>query len=262
MYKIKEFAGLFGVSIATLHHYEKTGLLAPCAVNPVTGYRYYDTTQLTDMSLILQLKALGFSLREIREFQGKKLTYQNKLDILQERAARLQATIGLFELFQNPQPYRAYVKTMPEISVVSRRTQVAHYLQIRDVFESLLHLMAQNSLRLRQPGSYTCRFFDPQLQFENNDVEAAIEVLPSNHPSVAIQPRQSYLCALHHGEYQALGACYRFLEEYAARQGLRVIGHPVERYIESYGTKEREMEFITEVRFPIEAPAHVHHAME
>ncbi len=254
MYKVSEFAGLFGVSVATLHHYEKAGLLAPCQVNAATGYRYYDTTQLTDMSLILQLKALGFSLREIRDFQGHKLTYQRKLDILNDRAARLAATIGLFELFQNPQPYRTYIKTLPESHVVSVRARVAHYGEIRGVFESLVRHMARHALRLRQPGSYTCRFFDAQLQFENNDVEAAIEVLPSPHPSVVRTPRQTVLCALHHGHYEELGACYDFLQAYANRQGLVITGQPVEQYIESYGTKDREAEFITEVRFPIAAP--------
>ncbi len=252
MYKVKEFADLFGVTVATLHHYEKTGLLLPCSVNPDTGYRFYDTSQMADMSLILQLKTLGFSLREIREFQGQRLTYQSKLAILRERAQQLETTIDLFELFQDPQPYRAYVKTVPPSLEVMSRIKLAHYTEIRDVFEMLLHQIAKEGLRLRQPPSYTCRFFDEELQFENNDVEIAIEVQPGSiHPSLQVRQEQTCLCALHYGDYLTLAACYQFLGEYARKRGFEITGEPLEHYIESYGTKDIVTEFITEVRFPI-----------
>jgi DNA-binding transcriptional MerR regulator len=38
--KIGEFAQVDQVSIATLRHYEKSGLLKPNALDPDTGYRY------------------------------------------------------------------------------------------------------------------------------------------------------------------------------------------------------------------------------
>jgi DNA-binding transcriptional MerR regulator len=44
--KIGEFARVGQVSIATLRHYEKAGLLKPAVLDPDTGYRYYSLDQL------------------------------------------------------------------------------------------------------------------------------------------------------------------------------------------------------------------------
>lgn len=39
--QIGEFSKLCGVTVKTLHHYEKLGLITPSKVDPWTGYRYY-----------------------------------------------------------------------------------------------------------------------------------------------------------------------------------------------------------------------------
>ncbi|HEY8285223.1 MAG TPA: MerR family DNA-binding transcriptional regulator, partial [Chloroflexota bacterium] len=44
-YKVGEFAELTGVSIRTLHHYDRLGLLRPAARSEV-GYRFYAAADL------------------------------------------------------------------------------------------------------------------------------------------------------------------------------------------------------------------------
>ena len=46
LFPIGEVAKMFRVSVGTLRHYEKIGLLAPEFVAPDTGYRYYSTCLL------------------------------------------------------------------------------------------------------------------------------------------------------------------------------------------------------------------------
>jgi len=65
--KIGEFARVNQVSIATLRHYEKSGLLKPLELDPDTGYRYYSLDQLPRLNRILALKELGFSLEQIAQ---------------------------------------------------------------------------------------------------------------------------------------------------------------------------------------------------
>ena len=55
-----------GVSIRTLHHYDKIGLLKPTRVTE-SGYRLYDDTALKRLHSVLLLKELQFPLKEIRE---------------------------------------------------------------------------------------------------------------------------------------------------------------------------------------------------
>ena len=46
MLQIGEFSRICQVSVKTLHHYDRIGLLAPARVDVLTGYRYYEPEQI------------------------------------------------------------------------------------------------------------------------------------------------------------------------------------------------------------------------
>jgi DNA-binding transcriptional MerR regulator len=63
-YRVQQFAERAGVTVRTLHHYDRLGLLKPrrtCA-----GYRVYVDTDLAVLEQVVALKFLGFPLRDIR----------------------------------------------------------------------------------------------------------------------------------------------------------------------------------------------------
>lgn len=63
---VNEVSKLTGVSIRTLHYYDKIGLLHPAEVTE-SGYRQYDDTALERLQQILLFRELEFSLKEIKE---------------------------------------------------------------------------------------------------------------------------------------------------------------------------------------------------
>lgn len=65
--QIKEFAGLTGVSVRTMHYYHEIGLLKPAWVDKSTGYRYYDEASLLRMQEILFFRELDFPLKRIAQ---------------------------------------------------------------------------------------------------------------------------------------------------------------------------------------------------
>lgn len=65
LYKAQEFAELAGVTVRTLHHYDRLGLLAPSG-RTEAGYRLYSDRDLVRLEQILALKFIGFPLQEIR----------------------------------------------------------------------------------------------------------------------------------------------------------------------------------------------------
>ena len=69
-YTVKELANISGVSIRTLHWYDKVGLLKP-AYHGSNGYRYYEDEQLLILQQILFFKELGFELKQIRKVLGR-----------------------------------------------------------------------------------------------------------------------------------------------------------------------------------------------
>jgi DNA-binding transcriptional MerR regulator len=65
-YRVGEFAVLTGVSVRTLHHYDRIGLLKPSA-RSAAGYRLYRAEDTLRLQQILTLRYLGFPLLRIRE---------------------------------------------------------------------------------------------------------------------------------------------------------------------------------------------------
>jgi DNA-binding transcriptional MerR regulator len=62
-YRVGEFAKLAGVTVRTLHHYDKVGLLRP--KRDAGGYRAYTVRDLELLEQIVVLKFVGIPLRQI-----------------------------------------------------------------------------------------------------------------------------------------------------------------------------------------------------
>lgn len=63
---IKEFAREAGVTIRTLHLYDRLDLLKPAAVS-AAGYRSYGEAEFERLEHILALRFVGFNLEQIKE---------------------------------------------------------------------------------------------------------------------------------------------------------------------------------------------------
>ncbi|HVA63685.1 MAG TPA: MerR family transcriptional regulator [Terriglobales bacterium] len=70
-YRIQAFAELAGVTVRTLHHYDRLGLLVPQrrpggSRADANGYRLYTAADLERLEQIVALRFLGFPLRQIQ----------------------------------------------------------------------------------------------------------------------------------------------------------------------------------------------------
>jgi len=65
LYKAQEFAERAGVTVRTLHHYDRLGLLSPSG-RTEAGYRLYGDRDLLRLEQVLAMKFIGFPLQEIR----------------------------------------------------------------------------------------------------------------------------------------------------------------------------------------------------
>jgi MerR family transcriptional regulator, thiopeptide resistance regulator len=78
LYKAREFASLAGVTVRTLHHYDRIGLLRPQRSS--SGYRLYSLAHLERLEQITALKFLGIPLKEIKILLGSNpLTFSESL---------------------------------------------------------------------------------------------------------------------------------------------------------------------------------------
>ncbi len=65
MKTVKEVSALSGISVRTLHYYDKINLLKPTLYSE-TGYRYYDEAALEKLQQILFFKEFELPLKEIK----------------------------------------------------------------------------------------------------------------------------------------------------------------------------------------------------
>ena len=100
-FTIGEFAQLFGISKQTLFYYEKNKIFSPKLIED-NGYRYYSLEQYFVFEIIITLRKLGVSLKEISAyvnnrnidslqqlFANKLLEYDVQLEILQRNRHNL-----------------------------------------------------------------------------------------------------------------------------------------------------------------------------
>ena len=99
MMTVNEVSKLSGVSIRSLHHYDKIGLLPATEVS-AAGYRLYDDKALERLQMILLFKELQFPLKEITtildnpEFDRSKALEQ-QIKLLELRKEHLENLIDL-----------------------------------------------------------------------------------------------------------------------------------------------------------------------
>ncbi|MEW1654523.1 MerR family transcriptional regulator [Streptomyces sp. NPDC093707] len=87
---VGQVSAFAGVTIRTLHHYDKTGLLRPSERSPA-GYRLYSDADLARLQQILFYRELGFPLDEIATILADPQA--NALDQLRARHRRLTEEI-------------------------------------------------------------------------------------------------------------------------------------------------------------------------
>lgn len=89
LFSIGEMAQLFHLSVSSIRHYERRGLITPEYVDPETGYRYYGPRQFEPLNTIRYLRALDMPLDEIEDF-----LHNREVDKMEEKLRRQKAIVA------------------------------------------------------------------------------------------------------------------------------------------------------------------------
>ncbi|HEX8181462.1 MAG TPA: MerR family transcriptional regulator [Pyrinomonadaceae bacterium] len=128
LFQARDFAARAGVTVRTLHHYDRLGLLKP-ARRTAAGYRLYSTRDFARLQQIVTLKFIGLPLKRIKELlAGQQFNLATTLrlqrEILAEQRTRIERAlqaIGQAEwvLQQRGAPDWETFKTILEVMTVS-----------------------------------------------------------------------------------------------------------------------------------------------
>jgi DNA-binding transcriptional MerR regulator len=94
---VKDLSKLTGVSVQTMHHYDRIGLLQP-SLRLANGYRVYSEKDLLQLQQIIALKFFGFELSQIKSLLAKPgevlVHFTHQAQVLEQKAKALMDGVG------------------------------------------------------------------------------------------------------------------------------------------------------------------------
>lgn len=262
--QIGEFSNVCQVSVKTLRHYDKIGLLAPAEVDRFTGYRYYRTEQIDTMNYIQRLKRYGFSLEEIqqvmalsdnREISARLRQQKEKLKRKQQEMAmilnELQTHISVFErtgdIMTYQKGYTVEVKNSPAMNVLAKRAMMG-VDEFGKYYGTLFERVPKE--RVTPTDLNGARYFDEEFNHESSDVEVFVGIKEKEKADIVMEPQE---CAMtvHRGGYSTLSEAYGAVVSWIIENGYEYAGAPFDLYIKTQFDSLSPEDWETEVYFPI-----------
>jgi DNA-binding transcriptional MerR regulator/effector-binding domain-containing protein len=280
-YKIGEFARILGVSTKTLRFYDQKKILSPAFRDEHASYRYYTEEQMLDASLILQMKALGFSLQDMSRVlaertleaveQGMALRIATLQSEISQRENQLQEVLLAHERLKNsldlmtcalpPAEFKANDEGMtlqayPRIQAVYTRYEspVKIGKPHGDRIIELQSICKKERLSVSGPmtailhGHYTNQFL-----FETGDVEVFFPILSIPEHSEHCKAYEGFLGAslTHFGVYDNLLQTYVRLVKAIDAACLEIVGPCRETYHIGMNFGHNPDKFVTGITFPV-----------
>ena len=268
-YKIGEFSRLGRVTVRTLRHYEKIGLLKPEIVDMWTGYRYYSPGQLQKLLSIIQLKQLGFSLAEITELyendthapdtstlESKIKTCEAELQMLKTRLSQLKSLVAAQKKRMNME--KIYFDSLPSITVAYNRTILPDYDALGMHLVSVVAPeMARLGCECPEPGYCFTVETAKEYKAENFEIEYCEQVTSAGKDSdiVKFKTLPEYptaICMKVYGPYGKLRESYLELFSEIAKMSYTIVDAPRACYVDGIWNQEDPEKWLTIIQVPVQ----------
>jgi DNA-binding transcriptional MerR regulator len=269
MYRIGQFSLMTKVTVKTLRFYEEEGLLTPCHVDYVTGYRYYETSQLADVHKIVALKQCGFPLADIKEIlKGKNIQgfLANQKKKLMEDKSEIEAQIASVSSYldfvkeNRTMNYEVVIKSLPRVLVYSCKMHVDSYDNFFDVIPKLGQEVHETNpeITCKEDPFYCFHIYEtngPKDHDINFEFCEAVNQRGKDTDRIKFKivegvPRAA--CVMHRGPYSTISHAYDAVYKWIEDNDFHYSDFPRESFIDGIWNKESEDEWLTEIQVPIE----------
>lgn len=270
MIRIGDFSKLSRTSIKTLRFYDEMDLLKPIAVDPLTGYRYYEYAQLSRLYRILALKDLGFSLEEIGrllesnlkidEMRGMlKLRQSEILERIQDEGQRLERVDGWLRQLEQEDKMSNY-------DVIIKKVEATKIASVRGIVptppeQGGLWNRLESWLKLHgvQPaGPCFSLYHDSEHKDQDWDIETCepilMDLVSGNGIKVYDLPGENTMaCTVHMGSFLTIGSAYDAILKWLDEHGYDVTGPCREIYLQAPRRPgdQNDSQTVTEIQFPV-----------
>lgn len=261
---IGDFARATHLSVKTLRHYHRIGLLEPTQVDTDTGYRYYAIGQIPTAQVIRRFRNLNMPLEDIGaviaapDLEARDRLISAHLQRLQDQLADTQAAVAsLSDLLGTPASTAPHIhhRTVPATPAAA----ISEVIDIQDASSWWQGALGELRATLRAQGhelSTAGGVYSNELFAHERGL--AVLFLPVEKPIREVGrvirttiPSIELATVVHEGTPSEIDRAYGALAAYVTQHALGVDGPLREYYLVGPAETEDESQWRTEVGWPI-----------
>ena len=262
MLSIGQMSRACGVSVKTLHHYDRIGLLRPQKIDGDSGYRYYEETQIQTMLLISRLKRYGFSLSDIgtlleepgrlgMELDRQRLRLERQAEhldtVIREVRHHMEMLERTGDIMSYQNPYEVKLETAKEQWLLTQR----HKMSVEEFgkyYGMIFEKIARE--RIETNGVVLAMYHDKEFDPACSEIELGVGVKQRKDATTVLPSR---LCAtvVHVGPYSGLPDAYGAITTWISANGYQIDGAPYEIYLKDRIDGLPPEEWETKLVFPV-----------
>ena len=275
MLTIGDFSRMTHLSVKALRHYHDLGVLEPAAVDPFTGYRLYDTSQVGSAQVIRRLRDLGMPLDSIAavlaapDLEARNREIATHLTRMERQLEQTQASVAALRALLTGPAVRPAIelRTIAAVTALAVR-EVVDAAELNDwgseAFDALAAALTAAGLTAAGPfgGLFDGDFFE----LERSEVTAFVPVTsetglvgagagvgldPGGRVRLLEIPAVEAAVAVHEGAFSEIDRTYAALGEVVAERAIGVDGPIREYYVVSSADTDDVGKHRTEVCWPV-----------
>ncbi len=260
---IGEFSRLTHLSVKTLHHYHEIGLLAPARIDPSSGYRRYETTQVPTAQLIRRLRDLQMPLAQVRavveapDIESRDQALRLHLDQMERELVHTRDVVASLRSMltlpvTNLQVEYRFVPAFRAFSVTDRveRDRIDEWCD--STFGLLGEIGGLQGITATPGATYGDEFFTDDV----GEVVGFLPVAPDQRPIERVGlvdlPASYFAVTVHDGPFTDFDRTYGALGSHVAEYCEVAPGPIRELYVVGPGDNVDPAGFRTEICWPIQ----------
>ena len=271
MLTIGDFSRMTHLSVKALRHYHDMGVLEPAAVDPFTGYRSYDTSQVGAAQVIRRLRDLGMPLDSIAavlaapDLEARNREIAAHLTRMERQLEQTQASVAALRALLTGPAVRPAIelRTIAAVTALAVRA-VVDAAELNEwgsqAFDALA--AALSATGLTAAGAYGGLFHGDFFELERSEVTAFVPVAadaaagaPGLDPAASVRmlqiPAVEAAVAVHEGAFSEVDRTYAAVGEVVAERAIGTGGPIREYYLVSSADTDDVARHRTEVCWPV-----------
>ena len=269
LFSIGELSKICALSVSSLRHYDKLGVLKPVWVDSETGYRYYDDDSIVTATLLSVYKNYGLSL-----IMAKSLLERDDLSELRRTFVSLNHEMEqqITEIRMSQKFFSEWVELIDEAKRISDGDDPGigiRFVEYRNMYcgtpkifpyTKLKHLLVDcegicDRPQLNTLGPLFLHFptVEQRRKEDLQGVKSYIALHPgdSNYGNTVTLGGYSAITAFHKGSFGTVGKTYDKMCAWAKAHNIELRGDCLERYVTDYWSSCNKDLFVTELILPL-----------